>query len=79
VVIQIDVHTVEEEPDQHVVHLASWVSRTITVREVPTKLELVPCSWDEVLAPSDRPARPSSWPASFSIQQTTLKQGGMIR
>jgi hypothetical protein len=33
-VIRIGVHTAEEEPNQHVMHLASRVSRTLTVREV---------------------------------------------
>jgi hypothetical protein len=33
VVIQIGVHYVREEPDQHVVRLASRVSRTTTVRK----------------------------------------------
>jgi hypothetical protein len=47
--------------------------------QVPTKLNLGPCSRDEVLAPSDLLARPSSGAASFSLQQTTLKQGGMVQ
>jgi hypothetical protein len=58
--IQIGVHPTREEPDQHVVRLASWVSCTKTVREVCTKSKLGPCSRDEVLAPNDRPAWPSS-------------------
>jgi hypothetical protein len=60
-VIQICVPLVGKEPNQHVIHLASQVSRTTTVREVPTKSKLGPCTRDEVLAPSDHPARPSSW------------------
>jgi hypothetical protein len=54
--IQICVYPAGEEPDQHVICLVSRVSRTTTVREVPTKSKLSPCSRDEVLAPSDRPA-----------------------
>jgi hypothetical protein len=42
--IQIGVHHVGEEPDQHVVRLASQVSRTTTICEVPTKANLGPCS-----------------------------------
>jgi hypothetical protein len=78
-VIQIIVHPIGEEPDQQVIRLASRVSHTATVYEVPTKSKLGPCFQDQVLTPSDCPARPSSWAASFSLQQTNLKQGGMIR
>jgi hypothetical protein len=46
----------------------------MNIRKLPTKLKSGPYSKDEVLAPSDRPAHPSSWAASFSLQQTTLKQ-----
>jgi hypothetical protein len=77
--IQIGVHSAREEPDQHIIRLTSWVSCTTTVHKVPIKLKLDPRSRDEVLAPSDRMARPSSWVASFSLQQTTSKQGGMIQ
>jgi hypothetical protein len=77
-VIQISVHPAEEEPDLHVVLVAPRISRMTTVREVPTKSNLDPYSRDEVLGPNDRPARPSSWVASFSLQQTILKQGGTI-
>jgi hypothetical protein len=59
-VIRIGVHPRGEEPDQHVIHVAPWVSRTITICEVPTKSKLRLCYWDKVLAPSDHPARPSS-------------------
>jgi hypothetical protein len=52
-VTQIDIHFAGEEPDQHIVRVTLRVSRTTTVREVPTKLKSSPCSWDEVLAPSD--------------------------
>jgi hypothetical protein len=79
VVIQIGVHPAGEESDQHVVRLPSRVSRTTTVREVRTKSKLGSCSQDEVLSLSDRLARPSSWAASFALQQNTLKQGGMIQ
>jgi hypothetical protein len=65
--IQIGVHPAGEEPDQHVVRLASRVSCMTTVREFPTKLKSGLCSRVEVLAPSDRPARSSSWAASFSL------------
>jgi hypothetical protein len=78
-VIRISVHTKGEEPDQHVVRAASRVSRMTTVREVPNKSNLGPCSWYEVLAPRDHLARPSSWAASFSLQQTPLKQGDTVR
>jgi hypothetical protein len=77
--IRIGVHPAGEEPNQYVIRLASRFSRTTTVREVPTKSKLGPCSRDEVLAPSHRPARPSFWVASFSLQQTTSKKGGTIR
>jgi hypothetical protein len=69
--IQIGVHPIGEEPDQHVICVDSQVSRMTTVHEVPTKSNLGHCSQDEVLAPSDRPAQPSSWAVSFSLQQTT--------
>jgi hypothetical protein len=65
--ILIGVHPAGEEPDQQVVCMAPLVSRTTTIREVPTKSKLVPCSLDEVLAPSDCLARPSSWATSFSL------------
>jgi hypothetical protein len=77
--IQIDIHHAGEEPNQHVVHVTHWVSRTTTIREVPTRSKLGPCSRDEVLAPSDRPAWPSSWAASFFFQQTTLRLEGAVR
>jgi hypothetical protein len=67
VVIQIGIHPTGEEPNQHVVRVAPQVSRRTTVHEVPTRSKSGPCSRDEVLAPSDRPARPSSWATSFSI------------
>jgi hypothetical protein len=66
--IRIGVHPTGEEPDQHVILVATWVSRTTTVRKVPTRSKSGLCSRDEVLAPSDRPARLSSWTASFSLQ-----------
>jgi hypothetical protein len=72
-VIRIGVHPAGEEPNQHVVRVASLVSRATTIREVPTKSNLGPYSRDEVLAPSDHPVRPSSWAASFSLQHATLK------
>jgi hypothetical protein len=50
-VIQIGVHPAGEEPNQHVIHVASRVSHTTNIREVSTKLNLGPYSWDEVLAP----------------------------
>jgi hypothetical protein len=58
--IRIDVHPAREEPDQHIMHLASWVSCMKTVHEVCTKSKLGPYSWDKVLAPNDRPTQPSS-------------------
>jgi hypothetical protein len=57
---RIDIHPIGEEPDRHVVHVAPRISRPTTVREVPTTSNLGPYSRDEVLAPSDRLARPSS-------------------
>jgi hypothetical protein len=76
--IQIGVHLAREEPNRHIIHVAPGVSRMTNTRKVPTKSNLGPCSRDEVLASSDSLARPSSWAASFSLQQTTSKQGGMI-
>jgi hypothetical protein len=58
--IRISVHLAGEESDQHIIRLASRVSRMITVCEVPTKLKSRLCSQDEVLAPNDCPAWPSS-------------------
>jgi hypothetical protein len=77
--IRIGVHPTGGEPVQHVIHVASQVSRMTTVCEVPTKSNLGPCSWDEVLTPDDRAAQPSSWAASFLLQQTTFKQGETIQ
>jgi hypothetical protein len=65
--IRIGVYPTGEEPDQHIIRLASRVSYMTTVREVPTKSKLGPYYQDEVLAPNDRPARPSSCAASFSL------------
>jgi hypothetical protein len=76
---RIGVYPAGEESDQHVIRLASRVSRTTTIYEVATKSKLGPYFRDEVLIPNDRPARPSSWDVSFSLQQTTSKQGGTIR
>jgi hypothetical protein len=77
--IQIGVHPAGEEPNQHVICVASRVSRMTTFHEDPTRLKLGRCSRDEVLAPSDRLAQPSSWATSFSLHITTLKQGGAVR
>jgi hypothetical protein len=66
-VTRIDIHLLEEEPDQHVVRTTPGVSRTITVCEVPTKLKLGPCSRDEVLTPAiARPGRHHGLPHSPS-------------
>jgi hypothetical protein len=54
--IRISVHPTGQEPDQHIVRLASRVSCTTTIRDVPIKSKLGPYSRDEVLATSDRPA-----------------------
>jgi hypothetical protein len=59
-VIRIDIHPTEEEPDQHIVRVALEVSRTTTVCEVPTKLKSGVCSQDEVFAHSN--ARPGHYP-----------------
>jgi hypothetical protein len=66
-VTQIDIQPTREEPDQHVVHMAHRVPHTTTVREVPTKSKSGLCFRDEVLAPSNHLARPSSWVSSFSL------------
>jgi hypothetical protein len=76
--IQIGVHPTREEPDQHVVCVTPGVSRMTTVHEVPTKSKSGLCSRDEVLAPSDHSARPSSWAVSFYLHQITLKLGGAV-
>jgi hypothetical protein len=76
---RINIHPAGEEPDQHVICVALGIQRTTTVRKAPTKSKSNPCSRDEVLAPSDRPAQPSSWAASFSLQQTTMKQRAAVR
>jgi hypothetical protein len=76
--IQIDVHPAGDEPDQHNVRLASWVSRMTTVRESVLSQAWAPApemkSW-----PPGSSGWPSSWAASFSLQQTTFKQGGTVR
>jgi hypothetical protein len=59
--IRIGVQPAGEEPNQHIVHMAAWVSHTTTIYEVPTKSKSGQCSRDEVLAPSNHLARPSSW------------------
>jgi hypothetical protein len=41
-VIRIGIHPVEEEPDQHIIHVAPRVSRTTTFHEVPTRLKSCP-------------------------------------
>jgi hypothetical protein len=58
---RICVHPAREEPDQHIACVASQVSHTTTVGEVPTKSKLGPCSWDDVLAPSD------AWPGHHTL------------
>jgi hypothetical protein len=77
--IRIGVHPVGEKPNQHIIHAASQATCMTTACEVPTKSKSDLYSRDEVLAPSDRPAWSSSWATSFSLQQTTLKQGGTVR
>jgi hypothetical protein len=67
IVIQIDVHNTGKEPDQHVVGVAHWVSRTTTFSEVPAKSKSDPYSQDEFWSPSDCLARPSYWAAAFSL------------
>jgi hypothetical protein len=57
--IQIGAHPTEEEPDRHVICVTPEVSRTTNVYEVPTKSNLCPCSWDDVLPPNDH----STWPS----------------
>jgi hypothetical protein len=58
--IQIGVHPIREEPDQHVVRMAPRVSCKTVVHKVPTKSKSGLCSRDGVLAPSDRPGLPHS-------------------
>jgi hypothetical protein len=65
--IQIDIHPAGEESDQHVIRMTPVVSHTTTVHEVPTKLNMGPCSRDEVLAPCDHLVQSSSWAASFPL------------
>jgi hypothetical protein len=66
---QIDIYPTEEEPDQHVVRTAFGVLRMTTIHKVPTKSKLGPCSWDEVLPPSD------AWPGRYPRlpHSTTIK------
>jgi hypothetical protein len=52
-VTRVDIHPAGEELDQHIVRATPGVSRTTTVRKVPTKSKSGLCSRDEVLAPSD--------------------------
>jgi hypothetical protein len=66
-IIQIGVHPTGKELDQHIIHVASRVSRMTTVREVTIKSKLGLCSRDEVLPPSDHPTLLSSSTASFSL------------
>jgi hypothetical protein len=72
-VIRIGVHPAGKKPDQHIARVAPRVTHMTTIREVPTRSKLGPCSRDKILAPSDRPVQPSSWAASFSLQQTISK------
>jgi hypothetical protein len=58
--IRIDVHPVGKKYDQHIIHVAPWVSRMTTVCEVPIKSKSGPCFRDEVLAFNDRLALASS-------------------
>jgi hypothetical protein len=69
VMIRIDVHLAGEEPDQHVVRVAPWDSRTTTFRKVHTKSKSGLCYRDEIPVPSDRLAPPSSWVTSFSLHK----------
>jgi hypothetical protein len=78
-VIQIDIHPIGEEPDQHVVRVAPRASRTTTIRKIPTKSKSGPCSRDEVLSPSDarlgrHPGLPHS---SYLMQNPYLMQNLM--
>jgi hypothetical protein len=66
-VIQIGVHPIGEKPDQHIVRATPGVSRTTTIRKVPTKSKSGSCSRDEVLTSSDaRPGRHPGLPHSPS-------------
>jgi hypothetical protein len=78
-VIWLNIHTAQEEPNQHDIHAASWASCLTTVCEIPTKSKSGLWSRDEVLALNDHPAQSSSGAASFFLQQTTSKQGGTVR
>jgi hypothetical protein len=71
----ISIHPAGGKPDQHVIRVASWVSRTTTVREVHTKSKSGPCSRDEVLAPSDaQPGRHLGLPHSRSNKSPRSKE-----
>jgi hypothetical protein len=75
-VTRIDIHPTEEEPDRHVIHMATGVSRTITIREVPNKLKSSHCSQDKVLTPSDaRPGRHPGLPHSPSNKPPWSREG----
>jgi hypothetical protein len=76
-VIRIDIHPTEEEPDQHIIRVAPGVSRTTTVRKVPTKLKSGACSQDEVLSPSD--ARPDRHPRLPHSPSNKPPQSGEVR
>jgi hypothetical protein len=63
--IQIGVHLIGEELDQHIIRLAPQVSRMTIVCEVPTKLKLAPAprmkSWPLEIVRLDRhPGLPHS-------------------
>jgi hypothetical protein len=63
--IQIGVHPTGEEPDQHIIRIASRVLCTTTICEVPTKLNLGPTpemkSWPPAMVrPGRHPGLPHS-------------------
>jgi hypothetical protein len=76
VTIRIGVHSVGEEPEQHVIRLAPWVSHTTTLRKVPTRSKSGLCSRDEILIPTDHLARPSSWATSVSLHKSPRRREG---
>jgi hypothetical protein len=73
--IRISIHPTGEGPNQHIICVAPRVSCTTIV---PTRSKLGLCSRDEVLAPSDRPTRPSSWAASFSLHKPPQSREGQF-
>jgi hypothetical protein len=78
-VTQIDIHPIGEEPNQHVIRATPEVSRMTTVRK-----SLLSQTWARAPEMKSCPPPGSSGPtvvvvASFFLQLTTLKQGGVTQ